>query len=106
LKWGIVKKSVPCEELKVCFVYNTLEELFFSILYQVNEIVKSIGLHKGGNQKSVVGIATCYKPDGLGFEYQQRQEILQNHPDQLWGPASLLFNGYRGSFRRLKWLRV
>jgi hypothetical protein len=61
--------------MKVCFVYNTKEELLLNILYQVSEIVKSIG-----SQDGVVGTATCYKLDGLGFEYQQRQEILQNHP--------------------------
>jgi len=95
---------VPYE---VCFVYNnTLEELFFIILYQVNEIVKSTGLHKVESQDSIVGIATCYRLNGLGFEYQLRQEILQNHLDWLWGPASLLYNGYRGSFMRLKWPRL
>jgi hypothetical protein len=30
--------------------------------------------------------------------------LLQNHPDQFWGPPSLLFSGYKGSFMEVKQL--
>ena len=40
-------------------------------------------------QGSVVGTATGYGLDGLGIE------IFRTCPDRLWGPPSLLYNGYR-----------
>jgi len=50
---------------------------------------------------SVVGIATsrgaawfCSLNPGMG----KRFSFLQNCPDQIWDPFSLLFSGYRGSF--------
>jgi hypothetical protein len=30
--------------------------------------------------------------------------LLQNHPDQFWGPPRLLFSGYQGSFMEVKQL--
>jgi hypothetical protein len=35
--------------------------------------------------------------EGQGFEFRQTQEIFSStdHPDMLWGPPTLLFNGYR-----------
>jgi len=30
--------------------------------------------------------------------------LLQNHPDQFWGPPSLLFSGYQGFFMEAKQL--
>jgi hypothetical protein len=37
-----------------------------------------------------------------GFNSRQRQGILSSteRPDRLWGPSSLLYNGYRGQFPR------
>ena len=42
---------------------------------------------------SSVGIATDYGLNGPGIE-SQWGEIFR-HPDGLWGPPSLLYNGYR-----------
>jgi hypothetical protein len=33
----------------------------------------------------------------------KRFSVLQNFPDQLWGPPKLQFNGYQGSFLGVKW---
>jgi hypothetical protein len=44
-----------------------------------------------------------YRLDNPGSEPRQgRIFYLQKRPDRLWGPPSLLFNGYRGSFTGLK----
>jgi len=43
---------------------------------------------------SVVGIATGYGLDGPGIE-SRWGEIFRTCPDRLWGPPSLLYNGYR-----------
>ena len=32
----------------------------------------------------------------------KRFSLLQKHPDRLWGPSSLLCNGYRGSSQGIK----
>jgi len=31
-------------------------------------------------------------------------KIFSTHPDQPWGPTSLLYNGYQVSFPGVKWL--
>ena len=94
---------MPFKEFKSVLYIMPKKYLFFSILYQVNEKVKSIGLQKDGIQDSVVGIAACSELDGPGFDFHQRQVILENHPGQFWGPASLQFSGYRSFYLRLKW---
>ena len=43
---------------------------------------------------SSVGIATRYGLEGPGIE-SRRGEIFRTYPDRLWGPPSLLYNGYR-----------
>ena len=43
---------------------------------------------------SSVGIAARYVLDGPGIE--SRWRIFRTRPDRLWGPPSLLYNGYRG----------
>jgi hypothetical protein len=44
---------------------------------------------------STVGIATCYGLEGLGIESRWGGgEIFRTYPDWLWGPPSLLYNGY------------
>ena len=43
---------------------------------------------------SSVGIATGYGLDGPGIE-SWWGEIFRTPPDWLWGPPSLLYNGYR-----------
>ena len=44
-----------------------------------------------------VGVAIPYGLDGLGISKPPGQ-TLRNHPDRPWGPTSLLYDGYRGSF--------
>jgi hypothetical protein len=55
-------------------------------------------------QDSIIGIATSYRMDGLGLHPSRgkRFSSLQNCPDQLWCPPSLLFNGYWHSFLRVE----
>ena len=52
------------------------------------------------SQVSVVMITTSYGLDGPGFNPGRGKtfSVLQTHPDHLWGPPSLLFNGYRFFF--------
>ena len=42
---------------------------------------------------STVSIVTCYGLDGPGIESWWRP-IFRARPDRLWGPPSLLYNGY------------
>jgi hypothetical protein len=44
---------------------------------------------------SAVGIATRYGLDDPGIEFRWGGEIFRTRPDQLWGPPSLLYKGYR-----------
>jgi len=55
--------------------------------------------HKWSRDSSV-GTATRYGLKDLGIE--SRGEIFLTRPDRPWGPASLLFNGYRVSFLGVK----
>ena len=48
-----------------------------------------------GGPGSVVGTATSYGLDGLGIESRWGGEIFRTCPDRVWGPPSLLYNGYR-----------
>jgi hypothetical protein len=50
---------------------------------------------------SSVDIATCYWLDGQESN-PGGGEIFRTHPDQPWGPSSLLYNGYRVSFAGVK----
>jgi hypothetical protein len=53
---------------------------------------------------SIVGIATGYRLDdgGVGVRVPVGSRIFSSlhRPDWLWGPPSLLFNGYWGLFLR------
>jgi hypothetical protein len=40
----------------------------------------------------------CYRLDILAFYSQKVQVSVLKHPDHLWGPPSIVFSGYWGSF--------
>jgi hypothetical protein len=63
------------------------------------ELYDHYGVHRG-NRHSVVGTATGYGLDdrGIGVRVPVGSRIFSSprRPDRLWGPPSLLSNGYRG----------
>jgi hypothetical protein len=56
------------------------------------------------SRDSAIGIATGDELDdrGVGFRFPVGPRIFTSpyRPDLLWGPTTLLFNGYRGLFPR------
>ena len=59
-------------------------------------------LNKG--QGRAVFIMTCYSLGGPGFKrWWERFFLLYTCPNQPWGPPSLLYDGYLGSFQEVKW---
>jgi hypothetical protein len=70
--------------------------------HQVIDILVSIvsWLHSG-SQDSSVSIVMGYRLEGLGsIPGSARFFSSLQHPDRLWGPLSLLSNGYQGLFPR------
>ena len=47
-------------------------------------------------------LGTRCGPEGPEFDYR-RGRGFSTHLDRLWGPPSLLYNGYRASFPRVEW---
>jgi len=54
------------------------------------------------SRNTSVGIATRYGLDGPGIESRWGGEIFRTRPELPWDPQSLLQNGYRVSFSRVK----
>jgi hypothetical protein len=56
------------------------------------------------SRDSVVGIATGYGLDDIGFgvrvPVESRNFFSPRRPDRLWGPFNLLYKGYLGLFPR------
>ena len=76
--------------------------LFAPILSQIHSTL-SIQFHFLTvllSQVSLLIITTNYGPDDPGFNSGRDKtfSVLQTHPDQLWGPLNLLFNGCRFFF--------
>jgi hypothetical protein len=62
------------------------------------------GLEVSGSRGSAVGITTGYELDDRGVRVRvpvgSRIFSSPRRPDRLWGPPSLLYNGYRRIFLR------
>ena len=59
-------------------------------------------LHRFVGRNSVVSIATRYDLGGPGKESRRGAILFDTRPDWLWGPSSLLYNGYQVSSQGLK----
>jgi hypothetical protein len=61
-----------------------------------------LSLHEGNSRDSIVGVATGYGLElrGVGVRVPVGARIFPcpSCPARLWGPLSLLSNGYRGLF--------
>jgi len=77
-----------------CQSFEIPHEILGNVISILQVYITSV-LLLGGGPSSVVGIATGYGLDGLGFESRWGGEIFRTCPDRPWGPHSLLYNGYR-----------
>ena len=59
-------------------------------------------LHTFVGRNSVVGIATRYGLGDQGIETRRETIFFHARPDWLWGPSSLLYNGYQVSSHGVK----
>jgi hypothetical protein len=75
-------------------------------MHLFNEVLLSIRIsNNDGEPVSSVSVVSGYGLDDQAIEVRSLAEATEFFlrplcPDQLWGPPSLLYNGYRGSFRR------
>jgi hypothetical protein len=79
-----------CTKIKFLYLDTLREKLARNINYHI--LIISIYISIIESWVSAVGIATGYGLDDHG------SEIFTSpcRPDRLWGPLSLLYNGYRG----------
>ena len=61
----------------------------------VRHIYASLGFKGLKGRDSSVGIATRYGLGGPRIVSRWGGEIFRTHPDWVWGPPRLLYNGYR-----------
>jgi hypothetical protein len=94
--FGILE-FLPLQNLPITFAIihksDSVRE-FYMLIYNIF----------GGSRDSAVGIAIGYGLDGLGVGVRvpvnSRMFFSPRRPDRLWGPPSLLSNGYQGLFFR------
>jgi hypothetical protein len=68
-------------------------------------IISSSSSSSSSSRDIAVAIATRLRAGRSGGRVPVEGEtfsLLQNRPDRLWGPLSLLYNGYRGTFQGLR----
>ena len=94
----IIPKSLKINrKTSICLIYilQTFNSRKGSCIFSVYYHTLSWDLTlSDGRPGSVVGIATAYRLDGPGIE-SRWGENFRTSPDRPWGPASLLYNGYR-----------
>jgi hypothetical protein len=86
-----IELHIPLQEQLYFFIFTGIKFMWWKsipILFNIRD--------------SKVSIATGYGLDNLGVDIQDqlrsRISTGTHHSDRLWGPPSLLFNGYWGIF--------
>jgi hypothetical protein len=92
-------KRFPTPVLEVCHV-KALETHYTSVQPR-GKISKTVAYAKYCEPGSSVSVVSGYRLDGRAIEVRSPTEtkgffLYPLCPDRLWGPPSLLYNGYRG----------
>jgi hypothetical protein len=107
----VLRSSRLSVDLSLCFYKilahtSLLMSLIVTICYtnHIPTFVSNTTLYNlqygAGVAQSVYYLTTDWTTGRSGFDFRQRQKIFLYPlcPDRLWGPPSLMSNGYRGSF--------
>jgi hypothetical protein len=89
-------RSINKLHVKMYFQYLWIYWCSFKMLCRTGFGKKRSDKWQERGRDSSVDVATGYGLDGPGIEKKSRwDKIFRTRPDRLWGPPSLLFNGYR-----------
>ena len=88
-----------CEILNFHSVWLSLLQAYVWFFKQLITLIYPLCSNLGWD--SLVGIAICYRLDGLGID-SWWGKIFCTHPYKPWGPPSLLYSGYWISFLAIR----
>ena len=95
-----VRKMRWAKRINQAIVTSWASSMYLPSCFQVQTFSTEPSQFVGRN--SSVGIAIRYGLGGPGIESLWGGEIFRTCPDRLWGPRSLLYNGYRVSLPGVK----